>query len=184
MSTKCNLVPAIVVLSLATAGCHPASSPAGDLLEIPAQLGPDGALRFASVDDFFDAADAIRNKSPAQLDRWERGLGFLSMRRAFAELEERLGAATGDQRTALLDANADLLAPGSTVDELARRIPATAYAAFVDRRGVLYVADVAHKVTWDRAGRGARWPRRRIQLRRQQRHARLQRPDERHHDGR
>jgi hypothetical protein len=147
MSTKCNLVPAIVVLSLATAGCHPASSPAGDLLEIPAQLGPDGALRFASVDDFFDAADAIRNKSPAQLDRWERGLGFLSMRRAFAELEERLGAATGDQRTALLDANADLLAPGSTVDELARRIPATAYAAFVDRRGVLYVADVAHKVT-------------------------------------
>lgn len=147
MSVKYVVAASVVVLGI-SACAGPEQGEHGDGASgVPARLAPDGALQFASADDFFIGVDAISHRTPAQLDAWERSLGFLSMRRGFAELEAQLTSVPADQRTALLAANADLVDPASSTTEPARRVRAIVYAALVDRHGILYIGDVAHKVT-------------------------------------
>lgn len=147
MKGSCVIAMSVLVTLLGHAGCAdtvPAPSVAGARV-VPGELGPDGALRFASAAEFFDAVEAVDGLSAAELDAWERELGFMSMRRGFRELEARLETSTGDERAAMLAAHADLLDRYSV--EPRRRVPAYGYAALVDRRGVMYVDGVVHKVT-------------------------------------
>jgi hypothetical protein len=113
--------------------------------DIPGEVGADGALRFASPNDFFTAVDAVSHRKPAELDAWERDIGFMSMRRRFAEVQAQIEAAPASERPGLLAANADLLEPTSAEPE--RRVRAIGYAALIDARGIYYVAGTVHKVT-------------------------------------
>jgi hypothetical protein len=133
----------LAAVVIACIGCMSASGGRG----VPGELGADGALRFASADEFFDAVDAVGRLTHDELDAWERAIGFRSMRRAFAELELEVAAAPGDASAALLAANADVLDPGSV--EATRRVGAHGYASLIDRRGIYYVGGVVHKVTAD-----------------------------------
>jgi hypothetical protein len=115
---------------------------------IPAEVGLDGALRFARADDFFRAIDAISEMDGATLDGWERDVEFLSMRRAALEAERLLAPAVGAERAQLLADYADVLDPLQA--EPTRRVRASGYASLVDRRGIFYVNGVLHHVSGTR----------------------------------
>lgn len=125
--------------------CHILGCATETTSDIPGEVGPDGALRFASAEDFFTAVDAVSHRKPAELDAWERDIGFQSMRRRFTEVQAQIEAAPPSQRAALRAANADLLEPTSPEPE--RRVRAIGYAALIDARGIYYVDGVVHKVT-------------------------------------
>lgn len=114
---------------------------------VPGEPSVDGALRFASPDELFAAVERVGRSSPEELDAWERSIGFRSMRREFNDLMVELAETPETARASLLASNADLLDPGSA--EPARRVRAHAYASLIDRRGILYVGSVVHKVTTD-----------------------------------
>lgn len=113
--------------------------------DIPGEVGPDGALHFASAHDFFTAVDAVSHMKKTELDAWERDIGFSSMRRRFDEFQVQVESAPESERPALLAANSDLLEPNSEQPE--RRVRAIGYAALIDPRGIFYVEGTVHKVT-------------------------------------
>jgi hypothetical protein len=118
----------------------------GEAREAPAvEVGADGALRFATPADFFAAVDLVSELDEAQLEAWEDGLGFVSMRRTFREAERRLGPALGAERAQLLAEYADVLDPLER--EPTRLVRASGYAALIDRRGIMYVGGVIHHVS-------------------------------------
>lgn len=126
------------------AGCAPSTPPEETTVSISGLVGEDGALHFASAEEFFKTIDAVDQMDEDQLDAWERSIGFESMRRSFRELR-RLEAADPEERAKFLAINEDIA--HLEKDVLTRRVPANAYAALIDRRGILYVDGIAHWVT-------------------------------------
>lgn len=139
----------LVVAVVACIGCMP--GPTNRL--VPGELAADGALRFASPQEFFAAVERVGKSSQQELDAWEQAIGFRSMRRGFAELTRELDEAPYGARAALLASNADLLDRDSV--EPARRVRAQGYASLIDRRGIFYVGSMVHKVTADQV---LSWP--------------------------
>lgn len=148
---------ALVVLSMLWVGCADESGqesppwrgeeprePIPRVTSLPVEVDAEGALRFPSIAAFFQVSEALARMSAAERDVWEEQLGFLSMRRAYAALEAELERRPAKEHPLVLAAHRDILDPESP--EPRRRVATSAYAWLVDRRGVMYIDGVIHRV--------------------------------------
>lgn len=121
------------------------SEPAPRTTSLPVEVDAEGALRFPSIAAFVEVQDALARMSTTERDAWERELGFVSMRRAFDDLMADVSSSSPHEAERQLAANRDLLDEDAA--EPRRRIASSAYAWVVDRRGVMYVDGVIHRVS-------------------------------------
>jgi len=105
----------------------------------------DGVLHFASHEAFFETITAVGNMSEADLNAWERSLGFVSYRQSFELAMAEVGTATSEAHAeAILKQHEDIVEIDG--DDINPRIQALGYSAVVNREGLFYVAGVLHKV--------------------------------------
>lgn len=107
-----------------------------------------GAIHFATHEDFYATIDAVGRMSPAEFDSWEKRHGFVSYRHEFEHvMQQVVNAPTPQAADEILLANDDIV--DVTADGAEPRIQPLGYTEIANRSGIFYVEGVIHKVTPD-----------------------------------
>lgn len=109
----------------------------------------NGVLNFGSVDSYYKISSLLGQLSDSDRDKWEEGLGFVSLRsevnRVMAELAESADESAFMQ---LLNENSDILKMEDGTPKPI--IEADFYAAVANREGLFHVEGACHKVFVDK----------------------------------
>ncbi|HSP81480.1 MAG TPA: hypothetical protein VLQ93_23380, partial [Myxococcaceae bacterium] len=138
------------MLWLTTSACGPTqpeepfSGTGGEAIHTT--VDADGALHFESAQAFSAALKHLAEMSLQERDAWEARHGFMSMRRAYSQLTQRLESVrTEEEHARLLQEYRDVIK--MTDDGIAPLVELDTYASIANRRGVFYVDGAVHKVT-------------------------------------
>lgn len=108
----------------------------------------NGVLHFKDAKSFFEISNQLGTMTEKERDRWEKSIGFVSLRRELNKVFSNLSQCDDQAIEAqILVENSDII--GIKENEIVPRVASNAYAAICNRDGIFYVEGIVHKVVDD-----------------------------------
>ena len=116
------------------------------ILKDSVEIAEDGALRFLSSSAYFSIVDSLQQLSEKDLDRWEKGIGFYSMRRSVRDiLTKNANIASKEEIKALVNRYPHLI----TIRErgIEPLVELAFYRMILNESACFYVQDIRHEIS-------------------------------------